>query len=96
MVPDNWDEMGLDERLVYLGADFGETQAGTKLRDRVCAIEIWQELFKGDPKTFSQANAREINGILRRVPGWVSKSSVPCGLYGRQRAFIREGSTLLL
>lgn len=96
MVPDNWDEMGLDERLVYLGADFGEAQTGTKLRDRVCAIEIWQELFKGDPKTFSQANAREINGILRRVPGWVSKSSVPCGLYGRQRAFIREGSTLLL
>lgn len=95
LVPEDWDEWDLDRRLSFLGGSFGEESQGVKLRDKVCALEIWQELFKGDPKSFNQASAREINGILRRIPGWESKSSVLCGLYGRQRAFVRESDPLL-
>lgn len=90
LLPENWDGMDLDKRLLFWSGGFGETEKGTEVRQKVCAIEIWQELFRGDPKTFTQAQAREINGMLRRVPGWKSQSSVNCGIYGRQRAFVRE------
>lgn len=88
LLPENWPDMPLDERLLFLHDGFGAT--GTMQRIRVCALEVWQELFRGDPKNFSQAQAREINGILRQLPGWASSPSVDCGkIYGRQRAFMR-------
>ncbi len=90
LLPENWDSMDLDKRLLFWSGGFEDTEKGTEVRQKVCAIEIWQELFRGDPKTFTQAQAREINGMLRRIPGWKSQSSVNCGVYGRQRAFIRE------
>ena len=90
LLPPDWENRDLENRLMYLSGGFGSEEKGTVQRDRVCAIEIWQELFKGDPKTFTQAQARELNGILRRLPGWKSRSSADCGkLYGRQRAFMR-------
>ena len=85
----NWEKLDLDQRLTYLSADFDQVKAGTVKRTTVCALEIWQELFRGDPKNFSLANAREINGIMRMIKGWKSKSVVKCGIYGKQRAFIR-------
>ena len=82
--------MDLDKRMLFWGGGFGDKEEGTEVRNRVCAIEIWQELFRGDPKTFTPAQAREINGILRRISGWKSQSSMNCGIYGRQRGFSRE------
>lgn len=90
LLPKNWETMELDKRLLFLSGGFGEQEEGTEVRTSVCAIEIWQELFRGDPKAFTQAQAREINNILRQIPGWKNQSSVNCGIYGRQRAFIRE------
>lgn len=90
LLPADWESLDFERRLLFLGGGFGDEEKGTEQRDRVCAIEIWQELFKGDPKSFTLAQAREINGILRRLPGWQSRSSVDCGkIYGRQRAFVR-------
>lgn len=93
LLPIDWDERDLENRLMYLYGGFGheEEASSTFPRTRVCAIEVWQELFKGDPKAFTLAQAREINGILRQIPGWKSHSSCYCGkIYGRQRAFMRE------
>lgn len=90
LLPKDWDDKDLDQRLLFWSGGFGDKEEGTELRERVCAIEVWQELFRGDPKTFTPMQAREINGILRRIPGWTSKSSIKCGIYGRQRAFVRE------
>lgn len=90
LLPADWPTWDLDKRTMFLSGGFGEDKSGTVKRMTVCAIEIWQELFKGDPKTFTQAQAREINGILRRLDAWKSSSSVDCGpIYGRQRAFMR-------
>ena len=91
LLPKGWEKMDLDKRMLFWGGGFGEKEEGTEIRNRVCAIEIWQELFRGDPKTFTPMQAREINGILRRIPGWKSQSSMNCGIYGRQRGFSREG-----
>lgn len=94
LLPSDWDDRDLENRLMYLSGGFGSEETGTERRMRVCAIEVWQELFKGDPKAFTLAQAREINGILRQMPGWKSHTSCHCGkIYGRQRAFIRESDT---
>lgn len=90
LLPENWDTMDLEKRLLFLNGGFGEREEGKEQRSCVCAIEIWQELFRGDPKTFTQAQAREINGILRRLPNWKSRSALNCGIYGRQRGFVRD------
>ena len=93
LLPADWDDRDLESRLLFLSGGFGETETGTVKRMRVCAMEIWQELFHGDPKAFTPLQAREINSILRRISGWEAYSSAPCGkLYGRQRCFIRKDS----
>lgn len=93
LLPENWDERDLDARLMFYNGGFGGDEKGTERRDRVCALEIWAELFKGDMRTYTQAQAREITGILRQIKGWKFYGSVYCGKpYGRQRAFVREGS----
>lgn len=92
LLPKNWDERDLDGRLMFYNGGFGGEEKGTERRDRVCALEIWAELFKGDIKAYTQAQAREITGILRQVKGWKFYGSTNCGKpYGRQRAFVRDG-----
>ncbi|MBQ3330828.1 MAG: hypothetical protein IJG87_06585 [Ruminococcus sp.] len=91
LLPKDWNNRSLEERLLFFNGGFSGEEAGTEIRDRVCAIEIWQELFHGDPKAFTPQQAREINNILRRVPGWEPRNSINCGpLYGRQRCFMRS------
>ncbi|MED4082037.1 virulence-associated E family protein [Halalkalibacterium halodurans] len=95
-LPDSWTEMDLSERRAYIhGTDFGEMPEGTMSRDKVCAMEIWAELFNGDVKQLNPVQAREINDILRRMPKWKphtgGRGRLYFGkLYGHQRAFIRE------
>ena len=92
-LPENWQEMDLAERLMYWSGDFGQPQ-GTVTRQKVCAIEIWQELFKGDLKSYTQSNSREITGLLKMIPGWRPCPCVDCGpLYGKQRGFIKTLSS---
>ena len=68
---------------MFWGGGFGDKQEGTIKRTKVCALEIWQEHYKGDPKSYGQAQAREIIGLLRMIPGWRISTSVNCGeLYG--------------
>lgn len=91
LLPAGWDTWDLDRRLMFWSGGFGPEQKGTMRRTRVCALEIWQELFKGDPKSYSQTQAREIIGLLRMIPGWRLSTSVNCGaIYGRQRGFVKE------
>lgn len=91
LLPEDWDSWDLDRRIMFWGGGFGDKQEGTVKRTKVCALEIWQEHYKGDPKSYGQAQAREIISLLRMIPGWRISTSVNCGeLYGRQRGFIRE------
>ncbi len=89
-LPSDWSEKDLNERRLYMDGDFGGSP-GTELRDRVCALEIWVEVFNGDPKLFRPIEARNINDILREMPGWTAYgSSLSFGkIYGQQRAYVR-------
>jgi len=94
--PINWEEMDLFERRNYLdNQDDGfnaDASTETMKKDKTCVMEIWCELFKGDPKSLTPLISREINDILRSLDGWErSKSNLSFGkIYGKQRAYIRK------
>lgn len=96
-VPLNWDAMTLEERKTYWAEDFdGADKPETTLRTKVCAIEVWCELFNGDAKAYTRQQGRELNDILKTLPGWEQKQSVNFGAgYGRQRGFVRKSTSLL-
>ena len=88
-LPLNWDDYDLEDRRAYWRS---ERKAGSLPRTRVCAIEIWQELFEGKAAEFNLSIAREINAMVKQVPLWRSSTSTDCGpLYGRQRGFVFVG-----
>lgn len=97
LLPENWSSMDIGGRRRYIhGTEFGTAQDGTLRRDRVCAMEIWVELFEGDQKQFTPAMSKEINDVIRRIEGWEAYSKGTGKLkfgkiYGLQRAFVREG-----
>jgi len=97
LYPANWVEMDTAERRNFLHdkGDFGETIVGTEPKTKVCALEIWVELYKGDIGRLTNMQSREINDILKRTPGWGYPQNSKTGmmrfgnLYGKQRAFVK-------
>ena len=80
-----WDKMR--RRAWYNSSVNGETPTG--LRDRVCALEIWEECL-GNSRTMQKWEAMRINNIMEGLPGWEARSAVRFGAgYGRTRGFIR-------
>jgi putative DNA primase/helicase len=78
----------------YLDGNDFDSNASTHTvkKDKTCVMEIWCELFKGDPKALTPIQSREINDILKSFPEWErAKGVLRFGkLYGIQRAFIRK------
>ena len=91
-IPEDWQNRSIEERRAYWSDDFGPAKkADTIPRTKVCALEIWCELFGGDPKTYTNQISVEINTILRNTPGWSPRQMVRTGKdYGRQRGFVRD------
>ena len=98
LLPESWEEMDIGARRHYIsGGDFSDSEKGTVKRKKVCAMEIWVELFGGDPKLLTLGQSREINEILRKLDKWESygrgSGKLKFGkLYGYQRAFILKDS----
>lgn len=87
-VPEGWMDYTIEQRRDFWSDDFGEAEeAATEERIRVCVLEIWCELLKGDPKMLTRAMSREIGDILRSSKLWVSENGASYGPYGRQRGF---------
>lgn len=90
---DDWYSLELSDRKSYIqGSEFGETLEGNLRRDKTCVMEIWVELFNGDPKQLNPMMSREINDILRGFHDWESyEGRLKFGKsYGQQRAFVRK------
>lgn len=94
--PANWEELDLFARRNWLEGtddDFGITASDITIKKyKTCVMEIWCELFKGEPKALTPILSREINDILRSLDGWEpANSNLSFGsLYGKQRAFTRK------
>ena len=88
-IPRDWASWSLDRRRVFWS---GSVAGGVELvpRQRVCALEIWCELFDGLGKDMRRADAQEINSVIATAPGWQKAAgSVRCGYCGVQKGFVR-------
>jgi predicted P-loop ATPase len=89
-IPEDWNVWELDKRRMFWA---GTIQGDVPLvqRDRVCALEIWCEVFGGSMKEMRQADTREINAVIASMPEWgKSASPIRVGAYGLQRGFVRK------
>lgn len=87
LLPDNWDEMDIYQRREFLRGD--DLQAiGTIRRSKVCAAEIWCEVFGGTTKDMNRQNTKFIHDTLKKNKGWEpAKSHRVFPFYGQQRAY---------
>ena len=97
LLPKNWEELDIGERRDFIHGGGIDMPKGTVQRNRVCALEIWVELLKGDPKMLTRTQAIEINDVLRRTDGW-SRTAKPIKFrrYGVQKGFFRGCETVTL
>lgn len=90
-LPSDWATRELESRKLFWSGSFGEKEIGTEPRQTVCALELWQELFEGDRKSFTYQQARELTTLLRNLPDWEAQpTSTRYGMYGKQRIFIHK------
>lgn len=95
-VPKDWYERPIRERRAWLQNDFGQQeQAGEcVMRDRVCAREIWAEMYGKDLAYCDGRQIREINRALSRL-GWECARLRFGGEYGMQRGYAKAVTNLL-
>lgn len=88
-IPKDWRRWDLDRRRMFWSGNVSG-QVELEPRDRVCALEIWCELFEGRIGDLKYSDAREINAIIARVPGWAkSPKAIRFGYCGAQKGFIK-------
>lgn len=88
-IPRDWASWSLDRRRVFWsGSVAGDVELVP--RQRVCALEIWCELFDGLGKDMRRADAQEINSVIATAPGWEkSAGSIRFGYCGKQKGWER-------
>ena len=92
-VPEDWLKWDLGKRRIFLNG-MSHSEENLVKRDRICALEIWCELFGGAPKDFRYADAAEINDIIRAAPGWEkTPNGIRFSYCGYQRGFKRKHET---
>ena len=93
-IPSDWSTWDLDRRRTWWSGGYLHTtdQDGPELvqRDRICALEVWTELWGRARADIRQQDVRAINSALSRAKGWKrADQTIWCGIYGAQRGFIR-------
>lgn len=90
-IPSKWDSYDLQNRRQFWNGTLKLPDNEVLVeREKVCAVEIWQECFNGDPKYMQRRDSAEINNILRNLKGWkMNKGTRRYGFYGAQRGFER-------
>ncbi len=86
-LPDQWEDMGLGERKLYL-----EESKNNKgyFREFVCVAEIWCECLGHERKEMNRYKTKDINDIMRKLPDWeYSNSTRNFKLYGKQKYYTR-------
>ena len=85
LLPDGWERMDLDKRLLFL---HGEEGIGVNERTTVTNAEIWTECFGNRSVTMQPKDSYAIAAIMARIPGWIKTTkSTRLQLYGKQRIY---------
>ncbi len=87
-LPEGWKSMELPARQMWLET---RDKEGVEKRERVCLLEIWQEVLGGTRGYFPNADQREITDIIMKL-GWTREPSKKRmgKAYGLQRTFTRK------
>lgn len=91
-VPSDWAKWPLDKRRIFWNGGVPDGSYTLVEREKVCAAEIWTELYNR-PLPIDQRTSREINAVLRTIPGWDGPGKTERGYgveYGPQRGFKRK------
>lgn len=90
-VPSDWASWDIDKRRTFWN---GVTQKGDYTlvpRDKICALEVWCELYGKPVSDMKKSDAREINSVLERQPDWFPTHARFGVSYGtKQRGFKRR------
>lgn len=93
LYPENWNDMDLIERRVWLGDPI--RRKGTVPRSSVCVAEIWCECLGRDKSDMSRYNTRDLNDILKSLEEWeFSPSTKNFAIYGKQKYYKRKESLM--
>lgn len=90
-VPSDWNSWDLSKRRDYWSEIVSVPEEKLVERDRVCALEIWCELFNGDFRQIQRRDSIEINSIISSFDDWEKYDKVIKFNkdYGVQRGFKR-------
>lgn len=87
--PQDYDSWDLEKRRTFLAGGMA-CEGELVKKQKVCALELWCEVFRGNPRDMRQSDTREINQILAHIPGWEkNRTSKRYGYCGTQRGFNR-------
>ncbi len=89
-IPKDWNKWRLDRRRDFWACNAKGNYELVE-RDKICAIELWCELFNGSTRDNRKMYVDELNGILRNIPGW-KEINTSFGVYEQQRGFVRISS----
>lgn len=90
-IPSNWDQLAIGQRRQFLNG-FLQHDESVELvkRNKVCAVEIWEECYGGEKRYMKRSDSTEINNILLSTKGWKRiKTPRRFGPYGNQKGFER-------
>lgn len=91
-IPKNWNTMPLFAKRDYLREYEINSKTMDDLieRDKVCALEIWEEALGNDRRFMKKSDSIEISNILSTLRGWERiKTSARFGEYGTQKGYKR-------
>lgn len=90
-VPENWEEMGAEERALWrMETADGIAPKGTRKINRTCSTQIWVECLGRPIGDRRRADLLDIAAALRALPGWrpvPGRTRVP--IYGPQQVYER-------
>lgn len=94
-IPKSWDSMDIFARQNYMqGGDIPFDVSTDEMveREKVCALEIWCEMWNGNKHDLTRQKAKEINDIIEKTGEWERpKTGIRfAGMYGYQRGFLRR------
>lgn len=87
-LPKDWAKKDIYDRRTYIGVD---AKSDGDPRRFVCVAEIWCECLGKERDTLTRYNTKEINDIMRKLPGWKpgTGGTKNFGMYGTQRYYER-------
>ena len=89
-LPVDWDRYDLTKRKMYWNGNLKGDAGELRIRDKVCAAEIWVECLGGDLRYMKRMDSMEINSILAGLSGWRrNRSKRRYGPYGVLSGFER-------